>query len=200
MLTPSDRQLERCDARVQKLCEDGELLWESFRSDLGERSFHRFVAADYAEVYQHLRKLAGRAVSFLEWGSGNGVISIMADMLGFEAYGIEINPALVEKARYLNDQHEANAQFVEGSFVPSDYEWNVEHGDANFRTVDGAEPAYDELDLELRDFDIIYGYPWPEEQALFGDIMRQCGRHGSLFVTYDCYGGVDVRRVSERMR
>ena len=42
-----------------------------------------------------LRALAGRAVSFLEWGSGTGVITIMADMLGFEAYGIEINPALV---------------------------------------------------------------------------------------------------------
>ena len=58
-----------------------------------------FVPSDYAVVHGVLAALSrGR---FLEWGSGIGIVTGLAELLGFEAHGIELNPALADASRLL---------------------------------------------------------------------------------------------------
>ena len=78
-------------------------------------------------------------LKFLEWGSASGVITIMADMLGFEAYGIELDESLVNTSRTLATTFESNARFAAGSFLPAGYVWRPAGGDGRIATIgDGA--------------------------------------------------------------
>ena len=63
------------------------------------------------------------------------------------------------------------------------------------RTVMDAPSAYAELDMELRDFDLIYAYPWPDEHALYHNILREFGRRGAMFLSYDACEGIELVRL-----
>jgi hypothetical protein len=85
-----------------------------------------YVPSNYDVVYAALSTLPrGR---FCEWGSGMGIITGLAEMLGFNAHGIELDPRLVAASRrlladfglsasigtgdYLDVQHAADITFV----------------------------------------------------------------------------------------
>jgi hypothetical protein len=58
-----------------------------------------FVPSDYELVWRTLDGLTrGR---FCEWGSGFGIATGLAEMLGFEAMGIEINARIADASRQL---------------------------------------------------------------------------------------------------
>ncbi len=98
----------------------------------------------------------------------------MASRMGFDAYGIEVEPELVELARGLADKHAASTTFAIGSFVPVEFEARMEIGDEFHRTVSDEDSAYEQIGMQLRDFDLVYAYPWPEEQILFRNMMLRC--------------------------
>lgn len=170
-------------------------LWERYQN---EHHFFGFVAADYPAVFEALVELRGRATTFLEWGSGLGVVTIMASRLGFEAYGIECEAGLVDWARVLAEKFGPEAVFAEGSFIPRQYDWSGLHSDELERTDAAAPPAYDELGMELRDFDLVYAYPWPGEQPLYRDILRQFGAPHARFLCYDVREGISLHRLRRR--
>lgn len=177
--------------RMRELWNEAGAIWDQYEN---APAFRGFVAADYEEIFRALLGLQGQAANVLEWGSGLGVIAIMADSLGFEAYGIESEPDLVEMSRDLADKYGANVQFGTGNFVPSQYQWDPQYCDENFRTMLDVEPAYDQFDMELRDFDLVYAYPWPEEVPFYHDVLRKCGSRTSLFLSYDAREGVSLSR------
>ena len=146
-------------------------------------------------MYQALVDLRPRVDTILEWGSGLGVVTIMASRLGFRACGIEVEPLLVERSQALAERFGPDAQFAAGSFIPDDYQWGVEvPGDAS-RTETDSRAAYDELDLEPHDFDLVYAYPWPDEHDLYLDILRQHGGENTLFLSYDAREGVCLTQI-----
>ncbi len=179
---------------LEDLWAEAAAIWDRLHEQ-GE--FFNFVASDYEAVYQALVGLQGRAETVLEWGSGLGVIAIMAARLGFDAYGIEIEPKLVDLSSGLAEKYDAQVDFAVGSYVPGEYDLNPELADADFRTSFDDEPAYDEMDMELRDFDIVFVYPWPNERALHRDIMRQCGGSHSLLITFDVREGLSIERLGQ---
>ena len=158
------------------------------------REFGGFVAADYGQVFRALLSLRAKALTFLEFGSGLGVIAIMASRLGFRAYGIESESRLVGMSCQLAEKYGSDAQFATGNFIPQDYKWTPTYGDGDFRTALDDASGYDELDMELRDFDLVYAYPWPEEYPFYQDIVRQCGGHNTLLLTYDVREGMQLDR------
>jgi hypothetical protein len=180
---------------MQALCAEAESIWSEIQH---EPDCRLFVAADYAAVFQSLRRLRNRGVTFLEWGSGLGVVTIMASNLGFEAYGIEAESRLVEQSLELAEKYGPQAQFANGSFVPSHYQWKPRYEGENLHLICDGQAAYDQLDMELRDFDVVYAYPWPDEHHLYRDIMRQCGRQNSLLLTYDAHEGISLKRRTRR--
>lgn len=180
---------------LDQLFDEADAIWERSQD---EPEFRSYVSADYRLICRSLMRLRGKAVTFLEWGSGLGVVTMMASRLGFEAYGIEIESLLVEHSRQLAQRFAPQAHFATGSFIPDEFQWLPEEDDVPERTTFDTPAAYGELDLELRDFDLVYAYPWPEEHALYRNIMRRCGGRHALFLSYDAREGVALNRRRRR--
>lgn len=167
-------------ARLEALMEEGRDIFHRFDLEVRQDHFHPFVPADYDSVLEALAAHRGPGLRFLEWGSATGVITIMADLLGFEACGIELDPRLVETARDLARRYESNARFAAGSFLPAGYRYRPRGGDGRLGTIGDGASGYLALGHPLDDFDLVYGYPWTGEEPLMLDLMR-------------AYGGRDAR-------
>jgi hypothetical protein len=157
-----------------------------------DRYFHSFIAADYDAVRRALIAHCAPGARFLEWGSATGVIAIMADILGFEAYGIELDAALVTTARALAARFDSRAQFVTGSFLPTGY--RRLGGDGASETIGDGPSGYLQLGRALDDFDVVFGYPWDADAPLMHDLMRQYGRPDALLLLNDTERGVRAFR------
>ncbi len=191
--------LDNLSDKDRRLLIEFESLWaeaaDIWTEQSEDASFHAYVSADYRDVFGRLLNLRGTVPNFLEWGSGLGVVTIMASRMGFAAYGIEAEPELVDHAEALSQRFQSNAQFAVGSFIPDEFDWNPAAGDDSLATSIDLADAYGEFDLELRDFGLVYGYPWPTEHGLFQNVMKQFGAPGSLLLTYDAREGSQLARV-----
>ena len=176
--------------RLDALIEEGWELWVRFDDVVRRKHFHPFVAGDYEKVLRALLPLRVPEARFLEWGSATGVVTIIADLLGFEAYGIELDERLVEIARQLARRYASDARFAQGSFLPAGYEWKPSTGDGRLGTIGEGPSAYPQLGHPLEDFDVVYGYPWGGEEPMMHDLMHRYGRSGAHLLLH---GDNDVR-------
>ena len=183
--------LEEADCRVNQLV-----------SQAGNRP-SGFVSSNATTVYQALRAIEQQNLStgrtFCEWGSGLGVAAALATMLGFESYGIEIEEGLVEAARDLAADFDLSVQFVQGSFIPAGAEACAEQSYADNSSeflwvVTDADAAYEELGLELADFDLVFAYPWPGDDSLLANLFDRYAAQESLLLTYDQFNSIQLRR------
>ncbi len=161
--------------RLELLCDEGWELWSRFDIEVRQDHWHPFVASDYWFVLEELIARRVPHLRFLEWGSATGVITIMADLLGYDACGIELDGDLVRVARDLAQRHGSDARFVEGNFVPSGYRTNRSDGDSRLGTIGEGRSGYTELGHPLKDFRLVFGYPWTGEEDMMRDIMRCYG-------------------------
>ena len=179
-------------SEIVNLWQTADDLWEKMQND---PDFESYASADYAAVYHCLESLVGTATTFVEFGSGLGIVTLMADYLGFEAHGIEAKESLVDFANQYAQGMGANAVFAAGSFIPDDFEWDPSAGDESERTFVDLPDAYQALDKELSDFDLIYAYPWPTEHILYDRIVDSFARPGAIYVNYDAQEGMNTRTV-----
>lgn len=184
----------RLDARLDALCDEGRAIYERFDRDVREAGFHPFVAADYAQVRAALLRLRAPGLRFLEWGSATGVVTIMADLMGIDACGIELDASLVATARALAARHGSGARFVAASFLPAGYRWRRRDGDSRTGTIGEGPSGYLQLGRALDEFDVVFGYPWSGEAALMQDLMRRYGRPDALLLLHDASDGVRAFR------
>src|SRR5437762_725901 len=91
--------------KIKSIIAEGKEIARAFEREVRARSFHPFVAADYDVVLRQLLELRRPGASLLELGSATGVITIVADLLGFDACGIEIDGNLVAIARQLVNKY-----------------------------------------------------------------------------------------------
>jgi hypothetical protein len=186
--------------RLAALCDEGWEIWSRFDTDVRSHEWHPFVAADYERVLQTLLALRAPGLRFLEWGSAPGVITIMADLLGFEAYGIELDSSLVRVARSLAARFQSRARFAVGSFLPGGYEWKPRSGDGRLGTIGEGVPGYAELGHPLEDFDIVFAFPWTGEEPMMQDVMRRYGGRGARLLLYGVTNGVEAYRDGRRQQ
>ena len=175
--------------RLAALFDEGCDLWDRFDMEVRQKSFHSFVAADYDVVLEELLPLRAPGLRFLEWGSATGVITIMADLLGFEAYGIELDDRLVGCARDLACRSASGARFAAGSFLPSGYRWRGNR-EGRLGTIGYGSSGYLDLGIPLDDFDIVFGYPWSGEEPMMLDLMNRYGRADARLLLNSTTGGV----------
>lgn len=187
---PSKKQL-------QALWSEADAIWDKRGN---ERAFSGYVSADYAAIFRSLKTLRKRSHTFLEWGSGLGVVTIMASRLGFDAYGIEVETDLVDAAQDLAERHHASPSFGVGSFIPDAFEITSGLSESFINTREDGGDAYSDLDMELRDFDLVYAYPWPGELGIFRSIVRRYGSPHTLFLSYDVREGLALSRPAKNRR
>ena len=172
-------------AKLDALYEDGYEHFHRFELEVRRRAFHPFVPADYADVERILRTHLAPGRRFLEWGSGSGVITIMADLIGFDdASGIELDGSLVDVARALASKYESRARFVAASFLPEGYCYRDEGGGTRTGTLGSGPSGYLALGRALEDFDVVFGYPWHGEERVMRDIFEQYGSRDATLVIY----------------
>lgn len=184
-------------SRLSALVEEGRDFWDRFDHEVRQENWHPFVPADYDAVLEMLLPLRAPGLRFLEWGSATGVITIMADLLGFEAYGIELDPALVETARELAARHGSGARFAAGSFLPTGYRYRPPTGDGRIGTIGDGPSAYPMLGHPLEDFDVVFAYPWGGEEAMMHDLMRCYGGRGAKLLLH---GAEERERARAQLR
>ena len=185
-----DSQLQ---ARLDTLCDEGWELWSRFDMEVRQETWHPFVAADYLLVQEALVQLREPGLRFLELGSATGVITIMADLLGYEASGIELDADLVKIARELADRSKSQARFVNGSFLPTDFRLR-EGEDPRLGTIGEATSAYPELGRTLDQFDVVFGFPWDGEESTMLELMRTWGSSEARLLLHSVSRGVEVFR------
>ncbi len=171
-------------ARLDALYEDGWDHFQKFDAEVRRNSFHPFVPADYNEVEKLIAPVAREGLRFLEWGSGSGVITMMADLLGCDAWGIELDPRLVEVARALARKHDSDAQFVAASFLPAGYQYVDPDGGHRTGTLGDGPSGYIEMGRALDDFDVVFGYPWHGEEPVMRDVFRKYGNPDATLIIF----------------
>lgn len=178
--------LHEADRRIGRFCAD-------FRVP-------GFVQSDYPRVYHALRSLADAATGnhLCEWGSGFGVVTCLAAMLGFEAWGIEIDHDLVEAARRLAVDFEVPVEFIRDSFIPRGSERCLEVAERFAWLTGTAGSVREDEGLGPEDFDIIFAYPWPDEEDVIGALFEQNVGTGALLLTYHGDGDMRLRRKVRR--
>jgi hypothetical protein len=159
-----------------------------------------FVPSDYHGAYHVLRTLEDLSLTrgnrFCEWGSGFGVVADLAAWLGFESYGIEVDADLVAEARRLAVDFVLTTEFVQGSFVPRGGESKVHAtGTYSWMTTE-ADYAYDDLGLDPDDFDVVFAYPWPDEEEVTAGLFHRFAGPGAVLVTYTGEGFRARRKVA----
>jgi hypothetical protein len=180
------------------LCDEGWEIWSRFDTEVRGSEWHPFVAADHERVLQTLLALRAPGLRFLEWGSAYGVITIVADLLGYEAYGSELVADLVRTARDLTARYGSRARFAVGSFLPEGYRWKPGSGDARLGTIGHGVPAYAALGHSLDDSDLVFAFPWTGEEPMMHDIMRQYGCRDARLLLYGSTTGVETFRGGRR--
>ncbi len=166
---------------------------------LGEEAIsENFVNCDFHLVDQALAWIAQNHLltgpRFLELGSGFGVVTMLAAIRKMEAVGIEIEPPLVEQSTELADDWALSARFFCGSFIPRDVPRLADLA-AELEHVETDEgDVYDEIGLDMGDFDLFFAFPWPGENAFFESIFEACAADGALLLTYRGRDGMELVR------
>ncbi|MBX9929285.1 MAG: hypothetical protein K2X99_10260 [Gemmatimonadaceae bacterium] len=186
-------------ARLHALIEEGRDLFERFDLEVRDREFHPFIPADFQVVLESLLEHYRPGARFLEWGSGMGVITILADLVGYEASGIELDASLVRQSRALATKYESRARFAAASFFPTGYVFRPADGDARAGTLGEGVSGYLELGHPLEDFDVVFGYPWGGEAPLMHDLMHRYGRADALLLLATVNDGVKGYRAGRQV-
>jgi len=193
-----DPPLAPLPSRVVELLNDADERIERLQHDRRDRPIAAFVPCDFALVQQAIAHITQLTLApgnrFVEWGSGAGVVACLAGMLGWDSVGIEIEQDLVDIAQGLAEDHQAQVEFVCGSFVPEDCHADLtEQRDINWLRTDGVD-AYEWLGLDPDDFDLVFAYPWPGEEQIVFDIFAESAAVGALLLTYHGQEGIRLQR------
>lgn len=134
-----------------------------------------FVPSDTRYAFQVLQWLLrsgalSKGAAFLEWGSGQGLASIFASLLGLSAVGVELDEELVRESTALAARYDASARFIHGSYDPAT---------PGVKTVTARHRA------------AVYVYPWPGEETYFLQLFHATASPGALLLM--CLGPEEVR-------
>ncbi len=198
VLVPVELQLVDAPlpAEVNALLTDADGRIEEYLRNHRHDARTGFYPSDYVVVWRALcalRRQSPELERFCEWGCGYAVVTGLAAMLGFEAYGIEIEARLVDGARGLLADHDIDAEVLDGSFVPEEYAAHETLSDLDTRTLVSGHGAR-EADLEIADCDVVFAFPWPSEEDLYCDLFARYAADGAVLVTHHNVEGIHAYR------
>ncbi|MGI9244307.1 MAG: hypothetical protein ACR2RV_26145 [Verrucomicrobiales bacterium] len=167
----------------------------------------RFIPSDPLAIFRAIDFVTGADLPlgrvFCEWGSGFGVATGIAALLGYEAYGIEIEPSLVDASESLADEQGLEFTILNTSYIPEGFESYAavggeelvlpesfsDHGDG-FDQI----PVYDGMPYSTDEIDLFFVYPWPGEQEFMQQLFEAVATEGAILLTYLEDGEVSVHQ------
>lgn len=187
--------------RFYKLVEAAEARFDEFYKQQLNKRYPRYIASEPDQVYAALKWVTDRGLvqdrKFVEWGSGFGIATCMAALLGYEATGIELRAGLVDIARELARSQSIEANFICTSYIPEGYiEYEIAGGtdlsiDESFGYQLEGGPVYrGEEDLDIEEVDLFYAYPWPGEQEMMLKLFDALAGVDAIMIAY--YGDREI--------
>ena len=172
-----------------------------------DRRYPRYLPSNPEKVFAAIATLKEsgllRGDVFCEWGSGFGIATCMASLIGFEAYGIEIEDGLVKLSTELARDLSIPAEYLCTSYLPEGYEECEGIGGKDLlppqaTTSGGATiditPLYDGLDPG--EVDLFFVYPWPGQEEFMMDLFDEVASEDAILLIYQADGETTVHRQS----
>ena len=160
------------------------------------RKVPRFIPSNAELLYKHLSSIVSGDFNlgdnYCEWGSGYGVGSCLASMLGFNSFGIEIEPSLVQASRALSKKTHIDVTIIESDYMPEGFECYEGSGGAElirpenyvYRTSEYIDVGYEGMEINLDEIDVFFVYPWPGEQEFMLEFFQAVAADGAIFLVY----------------
>lgn len=171
--------LKRSEERIQ-------LYWDQWN----ERPIEQYVACDFRYVWGALQSMlrqdtaTATGKSFVEWGSGFGIVTALAWYSGLSAVGIEAEQFLVEEGRKLLKNHAIQAELWHGNFLPSGAEKLAGLQSDHPSLFHHVPSAYSLHDCNLDDFAIVFAYPWPGEEHFQREVFCRYASKDALLLMF----------------
>lgn len=186
-------------ARIRNLILESDRRTRDF---LARNTVPGFVLSDFERVGRALQAIGENNLapgeSCCEWGSGFGVVALMAACLDFRACGIEINADLVDEAAALAADYDLEVEFACGTYVPHGGEDLTDTVDEEFDWLRaGGACGHEALGVDPSDFDLIFAYPWPGEEQVIDDLFERYAADSALLLTY--HGGLEDVRLRRKV-
>lgn len=185
---------------VERLLVDaGKRIDRLFETEQNKR-LPRYIPSDPKPLYRALRFLdehdlpLGRV--YCEWGSGFGVGAGMAALLGYEAYGIELEESLIAESRALADRNRLTVEFFQTSFYPEGFESYTGQGGTELVHPENmagdvhAALNYEGMPVPIDEIDVFYVFPWPSEHELMLELFESIAVEGAILLI--CFGENDL--------
>jgi hypothetical protein len=117
----------------------------------------------------------------------------MAALLGYEAYGLEIEEDLVRLSRAIARRLGIPVEILCTSMFPEGYapSWGV--GGATLVTPEAlSDPAdagrrplrYAGMTIDIAEIGVFFAYPWPEEHELIQELFDAVAGEGAILIAY----------------
>lgn len=161
-----------------------ELYWDHFPS----KPLPQYIECDFDYVAAGLRECVDRDLIdgrlFVEWGCGFAVVTGLAALMGLDAIGIEAEPFLCEEGRKLLAKENITAEIWQGNFLPNGARKLAEDEDPLVSLTHRIPAAYEQNDMSLEDFAIVFAYPWPGEEHFLRAVFERYARTDALMLMF----------------
>ena len=160
------------------------------------RKVPRFIPSNAELVYKHLSAIVSGDFclgnNYCEWGSGYGVGTCLASLLGFNSFGIEIEPSLVTASKALAKKTHIDVTIIESDYMPEGFDCYEGSGGAELirpenyvcGTNEHLDVSYEGMEINLDEVDVFFVYPWPGEQEFMLEFFQAIAADGALFLVY----------------
>lgn len=181
-------------ARLIETCSRG---WELFFAENEDDEAPGFVPSIPEIVFDVLTEVTKQNLPrnriFCEWGSGFGVVTCMAALLGYKAYGIEIEEELVRQSRAIARRLKIPVEIICTNLFPDGYGSHSGVDGIKLLTPeslsDGAGAnrcllRYDGMDIDVAEVGLFFVYSWPSERELMLNLFDSIAAEGTILVAY----------------
>ena len=167
------------------------------------RRYPRYLPSNPEIVFAALSHLKHsgqlRGNLFCEWGSGFGIATCLAALLGFEAFGIELEEDLAERSTRLANDHGIPVEILCTSYLPEGFEECEGVGGKDLLKPEAtsfgeiaAAPGYDGLDPA--DVDLFFVYPWPGQEEFMMDLFEAVATEDAILLIHHADASVTAYR------
>ncbi len=173
---------------ITELLARADLLLQRYWDSWHRRPIEQYVACDFRDVWRALLAIRDQGLAggklFCEWGCGFGIVTALAYQLGWEAIGIEAEPFLVEQAKLFLTEEKISAEIWNGNFLPRGSEQLARQQADHASLFHRVPSAYENRDLAIDDFAIVFAYPWPGEDGFLKDVFEAYAADEALLLLF----------------